>query len=157
MQEKSIHKSYIFDSTTAILNKWSSLSVLINQDYPAYELFKEALPIIWRFSGVLFTLDKRNGYSIWHCGPDTTFFRSRSVPPCRYNCTYLLIVSSSSKRASAVSATVQLVPNSMTALMRSAKRLSLVPRCRDGNNPTSSTVNLKFCSNYEYRITSNKT
>jgi len=59
MQEKSIYKSYILDPTTAILNKWSSLSVLINQDYPAYELFKEALPIIWRFSVVLLFLDKR--------------------------------------------------------------------------------------------------
>jgi len=59
MQEKSIYKSYILDSTTAILNKWSSLSVSINQDYPAYELFKEALPIIWKFSVAPFTLDKR--------------------------------------------------------------------------------------------------
>jgi len=58
MQEKPIYKSYILDSTTAILNKWSSLSVLINQDYPAYELFKEALLIIWRLSVVLLFLDK---------------------------------------------------------------------------------------------------
>jgi len=35
------------------------LSVSINQDYPAYELFKEALPIIWKFSVAPFTLDKR--------------------------------------------------------------------------------------------------
>ena len=59
MQEKSINKSYILDSTTAILNKWSFSSVLIKQDYPAYELFKEALLIIWRFSVVLLFLDKR--------------------------------------------------------------------------------------------------
>jgi hypothetical protein len=31
------------------LNKWSFLSILINQNYPTYELFKEALFIIWRF------------------------------------------------------------------------------------------------------------
>ena len=58
MQEESIYKSYMLDSTIAIWNKWSSLSVFINQGYPAYELFKEALSMICRFSGVLLFLDK---------------------------------------------------------------------------------------------------